>query len=265
MEQILGRERVLLRRVTLHIKQQNWFAVLLDFLIVVMGVFIGVQVANWNETEKQRRLYSDAFDRVKLEISRNIEELRKAQKYYRSHLPAVQHALEILRSCGENGGTIEEVEATFPYVLNYTEVSISKRDLDLLLSNNTFLIFQDPAVRARLSELSNDVEFINREMRKKVELLQNTDFLTSLETGPLEGSPDENMLAIQNGALPSQELMRKHHFGKPMAEVCKDKSILRKYYEWEEAVYVQIIFGKSAINGFEKELAYFESVSSESI
>ena len=70
MEQIL----MLLRRVTLHIKQQNWFAVLLDFLIVVLGG-IGVQVANWNETEKQRRLYSDAFDRVKLEISRNIEEL----------------------------------------------------------------------------------------------------------------------------------------------------------------------------------------------
>lgn len=34
---------MLLRRVLLHVRQQNWFAVLLDFVIVVVGVFIGVQ------------------------------------------------------------------------------------------------------------------------------------------------------------------------------------------------------------------------------
>jgi len=40
---------LLLRRVTLAIENQNWFAVGLDFLIVVIGVFIGLQVSNWNE------------------------------------------------------------------------------------------------------------------------------------------------------------------------------------------------------------------------
>lgn len=40
---------MLLRRVTQHVKNQNWFAVFLDFVIVVIGVFIGIQVANWNE------------------------------------------------------------------------------------------------------------------------------------------------------------------------------------------------------------------------
>ena len=39
---------MLLRRVTQHVKDQNWFAVLIDFAIVVFGVFIGIQVANWN-------------------------------------------------------------------------------------------------------------------------------------------------------------------------------------------------------------------------
>ena len=39
---------MLLRRITQHVKDQNWFAVLIDFAIVVFGVFIGIQVANWN-------------------------------------------------------------------------------------------------------------------------------------------------------------------------------------------------------------------------
>jgi hypothetical protein len=40
---------MILRRVTLHVKSQNWFAVGIDFVIVVLGVFIGIQIGNWNE------------------------------------------------------------------------------------------------------------------------------------------------------------------------------------------------------------------------
>ena len=45
---------MLLRRMTKHVRTQNWFAVGLDFLIVVVGVFIGIQVANWNEERTQQ-------------------------------------------------------------------------------------------------------------------------------------------------------------------------------------------------------------------
>ena len=45
---------MLLRRITQHVKEQNWFAVGIDFVIVVIGVFIGIQVANWNDARQQR-------------------------------------------------------------------------------------------------------------------------------------------------------------------------------------------------------------------
>ena len=50
---------MLLRRITKHVTDQNWFAVFVDFLIVVVGVFIGIQVANWNaelKIDEQRQL-----------------------------------------------------------------------------------------------------------------------------------------------------------------------------------------------------------------
>ncbi len=40
---------MILRSVTKHIRKQNWIAVFLDFFIVMVGVFIGIQVSNWNE------------------------------------------------------------------------------------------------------------------------------------------------------------------------------------------------------------------------
>ncbi len=58
---------MILRRVIDHLKTQNWTAVALDFVIVVMGVFMGIQVSNWNaaRTDRQdedvflRRLHDD--------------------------------------------------------------------------------------------------------------------------------------------------------------------------------------------------------------
>ena len=46
---------MLLRRITKHVKDQNWFAVGIDFVIVVIGVFIGIQVANWNDAQIETR------------------------------------------------------------------------------------------------------------------------------------------------------------------------------------------------------------------
>ena len=67
---------MILRRVTKHVQEQNWFAVSIDFVIVVTGVFIGIQVANWNETRQEEatgyaylsRIQEDlAVDRAVLE------------------------------------------------------------------------------------------------------------------------------------------------------------------------------------------------------
>jgi hypothetical protein len=45
---------MILRRLTKHVKGQNWFAVGLDFVIVVVGILIAFQITNWaNENERR--------------------------------------------------------------------------------------------------------------------------------------------------------------------------------------------------------------------
>ncbi|MAK62760.1 MAG: hypothetical protein CMK09_17460 [Ponticaulis sp.] len=40
---------MILRRIAQSIRKQDWFTVVIETLIVVFGVFIGLQVNNWNE------------------------------------------------------------------------------------------------------------------------------------------------------------------------------------------------------------------------
>ena len=63
---------MLLRRISQHVKDQNWTAIALDILIVVCGVFIGIQVANWNEA-RQERVQAD------LMMERIVEDINSAR------------------------------------------------------------------------------------------------------------------------------------------------------------------------------------------
>lgn len=64
---------MILRRLTKHVKDQNWFAVGLDFLIVVTGVFIGIQVANWNEGRIERIQETAILKRLAIEVQSLVE------------------------------------------------------------------------------------------------------------------------------------------------------------------------------------------------
>jgi len=60
---------MLLRRITAHVKEQNWFAVLLDFVIVVVGILIAFQVTNWSQSRQENA----AVDSYLNSMSKTIE------------------------------------------------------------------------------------------------------------------------------------------------------------------------------------------------
>ena len=63
---------MLLRRISEHVKAQNWTAIALDFVIVVLGVFIGIQVSNWNEHRAFERREQLLLRELHGEIAQNL-------------------------------------------------------------------------------------------------------------------------------------------------------------------------------------------------
>ena len=66
---------MILRRLTENLRAQNWTAIAVEFLIVVIGVFIGTQVANWN----QQRLAKVETERM---LEQLVPELRNQLEFY---------------------------------------------------------------------------------------------------------------------------------------------------------------------------------------
>jgi hypothetical protein len=87
---------MILRRVTEHVKAQNWFAVAIDFLIVVVGVFIGIQVANWNAARAVREGEKAYMLRWVDYVGSDIEALRRKTEYFDAVAAAGRRSLEFI-------------------------------------------------------------------------------------------------------------------------------------------------------------------------
>lgn len=72
---------MLLRRVIEHVKEQNWTAIGIDFCIVVIGVFVGIQVANWNEARHEDRRAQDLLQRLSSDLDQEMAFIDKRVDY----------------------------------------------------------------------------------------------------------------------------------------------------------------------------------------
>jgi len=59
---------MILRRFMKHVTDQNWFAVGLDVLVVITGIFLGMQVTEWNEGRKERIQETIFMNRLHSEV-----------------------------------------------------------------------------------------------------------------------------------------------------------------------------------------------------
>jgi hypothetical protein len=88
---------MILRRMTEAFRCQDWFTVFVEIMIVVLGVFLGLQVNNWNETRleraKERQILiglSEDFAKLEESVVRGVEFHKRAF----AGLQAIGEALE---------------------------------------------------------------------------------------------------------------------------------------------------------------------------
>lgn len=66
---------MILRRVAEDLKKQHWTAIAIDLVIVVLGVFIGLQVNNWNEARNEHARERKYLERLLVDFDANVKTL----------------------------------------------------------------------------------------------------------------------------------------------------------------------------------------------
>ena len=73
---------MILRHLAQNLKEQNWTAIVIEFVLLVAGVFLGIQVANWNEERQLAGRERAYLHQLRLEIEENTQSYAEKHAFY---------------------------------------------------------------------------------------------------------------------------------------------------------------------------------------
>lgn len=220
---------MILRRVIQHVKKQEWTAIWIDLVIVVLGVFIGIQVANWNEERADRAAYHAALVRLNAEIDTNLASLDTFDADIESSLARGSKALTALQSCVDNEENRQLVSAGIEEIRGTSGLHPRRNALNEITSNPRLLAQQSAEERQRLSELLYYFDVL--------QLTANRSELRPLELG-MEYNP---MLRVGESYQHSTtyygfdwvRTRRQLQLGTSLADACKNDQLIKSFFNWE--------------------------------
>lgn len=66
---------MIIQRLGARLRQQDWLAVIIELLLVMAGVFLGIQMSNWNEQRKERATEAAYLARIAQDARRDVAQL----------------------------------------------------------------------------------------------------------------------------------------------------------------------------------------------
>jgi len=172
---------MLLRRISKHVKDQNWFAVFLDFFIVVVGILIAFQITNWNEARSNDRLADSYYERLASDIRATISALSADERSAMKGMAEIEAFTAILND--PNAADDELVSTTHAYFtrgLNMTGFNTINATFEDLSSTGRLEILNNPEVVTALTRLHTEYKTLNEDS------LVNTDWILPFEASLVE-------------------------------------------------------------------------------
>ncbi|WP_370235694.1 MULTISPECIES: hypothetical protein [Henriciella] len=195
---------MILRRLTKHVKEQNWFAVALDFLIVVVGVFLGLQVSNWNEDQSLQARSDQSIVELRREFADIDAAASELSQFYRE----IVEDLEVLVVALERGEVSPDTSDDITNALAYGEVfgdppppSGTFRDLN---SSGNLALIDNQKLRLRLIEYDQSLEnIVASDANINAMLAQyNVAFRRHVTFSAAHAIPDGEDFSFQDVSLP---------------------------------------------------------------
>ena len=84
---------MILRRFSQALKEQNWTAIVIEFVLLVVGVFLGIQVANWNAERENRSRESIYLATLAEDLQSDVAEMERIQRVSTKRMSALNYLL----------------------------------------------------------------------------------------------------------------------------------------------------------------------------
>lgn len=87
---------MIIRRLAQSLKEQNWTAIWIEFFLLVAGVFLGIQAANWNEQRSIDRKAKVFTERLREDLRVEVWRFAALNNYYEDVVANVNKVMDAL-------------------------------------------------------------------------------------------------------------------------------------------------------------------------
>ena len=150
---------MILRRLSQSLKTQNLTAIWIEFILLVVGVFLGIQVANWNE-ERELNKQSEIFTaRLREDLRTEAWNYVTLNGYYGNVLSNAERTLAALE---EDAPMSDEALIIAAYrATQYGEAVRYRSTYDELTSTGSLGLIKDPMLRKTALQIYNSLAYEN--------------------------------------------------------------------------------------------------------
>ena len=74
---------MILRRIARSLAEQNWTAIVLEFVLLVAGVYFGIEVSNWNESRREAQRAHENLQRIQADLTTDIGALERRLVFWK--------------------------------------------------------------------------------------------------------------------------------------------------------------------------------------
>lgn len=147
----------MIRRLARALRQQDWAGVMIEFFIVVVGIFVGLQVTQWNEERQARARELNYLDR----LHEDLVVMRREFGYIRAQAsqaaPRALRTFRALRGCDPALASTDDVQRTFAGYQNQPAASIVDRTYQEMLSSGALASMDDRALSGEIAGLFSEL------------------------------------------------------------------------------------------------------------
>jgi len=173
---------MILRKLADAIKEQNWSTVILEILIVVVGIFIGLQVDGWNEERKKQQDIGVQLLRIAEDAAVLLAETDLLIVSFDNRIARARIALEVLDGTPLTAANTLAFELALEESFQLNEVEVDLPNLDILMNTGDIDQVADAKTRNALLALTNKwrrLETVIRHIRSLLDIV-NRDIFRSI-------------------------------------------------------------------------------------
>jgi len=220
---------MLFRRVKDHVKNEDWFAVFIDFFIVVAGVYIGLQLGNSNTARANKLAYQQALERFSAETQTNLETLDELDTGLTDYLKRATTAFDILQTCENSPENLETVNSGITAITGTYGLNLRRGALDELTQSPRLLAEQSAEERTFLTDRRYYFDLIHRE----ASFVETLPLQERLENNPIIGVGKAVYRNVTYAGADFSRAQRPLYLKIPISEACQNDSLIKSFYYWE--------------------------------